>query len=80
VLLDETGESPSKRASRAQLCESIAKQVQLQSLRSQVARRLVSRQSPVSAASTSPTAPAASVPGDDWSHHDASCSDFHFPT
>lgn len=80
VLLDETGESPSKRASRAQLCESIAKQVQLQSLRRQVARRLVSRQSPVHGVSMSPKVPVASAPGDDWSHHDASCSDFHFPT
>lgn len=80
VLLDETGESPSKRASRAQLCESIAKQVQLQSLRRQVARRLANRQLPVHGVSMSPIAPVASAPGDDWSHHDASCSDFHFPT
>lgn len=79
VLLDETGESPSKRATRAQLCESIAEQVQLQPLRRQVARRLVSRQPPVRAVSMSPTAPAASAPGDDWSHPDANCSDFHFP-
>jgi hypothetical protein len=80
VLLDETGESPSKRASRAQLCESIAKQVQLQSLRRQVTRRLISRQSPVRAVSMSPIAPAASALDGDWSHHDASCLDFHFPT
>lgn len=77
VLLDETGESPSKRASRTRLCESIAEQVQLHSLRRQVVRRLVCRQAPVRAAS--PTAPAASAPGDDWSHHDANCLDFHFP-
>jgi hypothetical protein len=80
VLLDETGESPSKRASRAQLCESIAEQVQLQSLRRQVARRLVSRQTPERAIAMSPTASAASAPSDDWSHHDANYSDFHFPS
>lgn len=80
VLRDETGESPSKRASRAQLCESIAEQVQLPSLRRQVALQLVSRRPPVRAVSMSPTTPAASAPGDDWSHHDANCSDFHFPT
>lgn len=82
VLLDETGELPSKRASRAQLCDSIAEQVQLHSLRRQVARYLVTRQ-----ATTRPAAPAVSVskapvvsaPSDDWSHHDASCLDFHFP-
>ncbi len=80
VLLDETGESPSKRASRSQLCESIAEQVQLLSLRRQVARRLVNRQSPVRAVSMSTKAPAASAPSGDWSHHGANCSDFHFPT
>lgn len=77
VLLDETGESPSKRASRAQMCDTIAEQVPLQPLRRQVARHLLSRQTPARAASL--TAPAASTLSDDWSHRDASCSDFHFP-
>lgn len=77
VLLDETGECPSRRASRAQLCDSIAAQVQLRSLRRHVARHLVCRQA--RARAVLPTAPSASAPSDDWSHHDASCSDFHFP-
>ncbi|CAN7760803.1 sce7726 family protein [Pseudorhodoferax sp. LjRoot39] len=77
VLLDETGELPSKRASRAQLCDSIAEQVQLHSLRRHVARRLVSRQAVREAI---PTMPAALIPSGDWSHHDANCLDFHFPT
>ena len=79
VLLDETGEPPSKRASRAQLCESIAEQVQLLPLRRQVTRRLVSRQALVRAVSSPVKALAASALGDDWSHHDANCLDFHFP-
>lgn len=79
VLLDETGESPSKRASRAQLYESIAEQVQLLPLRRQVTRRLVSRQALVRTVSNPTKALAASALGDDWSHHDANCLDFHFP-
>lgn len=79
VLFDETGASPSKRASRSELCDSIAKQVQLQSLRRQVARKLASRQSLARATPPLLTAPASSTLGDDWSHHDANCLDFHFP-
>ena len=79
VLLDETGESPSKRSSRTQLYESIAERVQLIPLRRQVARRLISRQSIAHTASVAFTATAASEPSDDWLHHDANCLDFHFP-
>lgn len=79
VLLDETGESPSKRASRAELCESIAEQVQLKNLRRQVARRLVSRQPLVRPVPILLTKTAESALDDDWWHHGANCLDFHFP-
>lgn len=79
VLQDETGEPPSKRASRAQLCDSLATQVRLPSLRRQVVRRLANRQLSARVASTPPTAQPASAPSDDWLHHDANCLGFHFP-
>lgn len=79
VLLDETGSQPPKRASRAELYESIAEKVQLSSLRRHVSMRLASRKEAVSTASPATTTLAASAQDDDWSHHDASCLDFHFP-
>lgn len=79
VLQEETGEWPSKRASRAQLCNSLATKVQLPSLRRQVAWHLVNRQLPMRTSSTAPTARLVSAPSDDWSHHDANCLGFHFP-
>ncbi len=79
VLLAETGQSASKRASRAQLCDSIAEHIQLSSLRKQVARRLVNRRGNEPINAKAAIAPAASALGDDWLHHDASYLDFHFP-
>jgi hypothetical protein len=75
VLLDETGEAPPKRASSAQLCESIAQRVPLSSLRGHVARRLVNRQ-----AIAKPFVPrarpiVASAQDGDLLHLDASCLD-----
>lgn len=79
VLVTETGATPPKRASRAQLCESIGEHIELHSLRRHVARSLANRQARVQAPSALPTAPAESALDDDWSHHAASCLDFHFP-
>lgn len=80
VLLDETGESPPKRASRARLCESIAEHVTLQALRRQVARKLVSRVAvPLRAVTRTTPAPSASAPSNSLPHHEAICDNFQFP-
>lgn len=79
LLLDETGEDPPKRASRAQLCESIAERVQLSSLRRHVARRLVGRLALGKPTPSRVKVSVASAQYDDLLHLDASCLDFHFP-
>jgi len=71
LLEDEVGAQP-KKASRADLCETIAQKVELATLRRHVTMRLAERQPGVK-----PTVRAASKPSDGWSHHDANCSDSH---
>jgi hypothetical protein len=72
LLEGEVGAQP-KKASRATLCDTIAENVGLATLRRHVAKTLVERQ-----AATPRTAHPASAPSDDWSHHDASYLDSHF--